>query len=261
MLIVEDITKRFASRGLVLNGLSFGVKPHAFTAILGRSGAGKTTLMRCLLGLIKPDSGRIWFQETDLVTASPYQLRQAQQKLAFITQQLSLVRRRTALDNAIAARLADLPLWRCLLNQFPRSLLKEGLTSLARVQLVDHAFHRSEHLSGGEQQRVAIARALTQKAKVILADEPVSSLDPQSAHTVLTLLKSLCEQEGITVLCNLHQVELAQRYSDHILGIRHGELCLDKPTSLLRSTDLRDIYSWAASPCDQQKSAHDYFGV
>ncbi len=244
MLRVEGLTKGFPAQGLVLNGLGFEIQPHSFTAILGRSGAGKTTLMRCLLGLTKPDRGRIWYQGTDLVTASPQQLRQVQRQIGVITQQISLVRRRTALENAIAARLSDLPLWRCLLNQFPRSLRKEGLASLARVQLLDHAFQRSDQLSGGEQQRVAIARAITQKARVILADEPVSSLDPQSAHTVLKLLKSLCQQEGITVICNLHQVQLAQEYSDRILGIRQGQVWVDQPTHLLLSDELQELYNY-----------------
>lgn len=243
MVRVERITKRYPGQGPVLQELSFEIRPHTFTAILGRSGAGKTTLMRCLLGQIKPDQGHIWYHDIDLVTASPPQLRQTRRQLAVVTQQISLVRRRTALENAIAARLSDLPLWRCLLNQFPRSLLREGLIALNRVQLLDRAFQRSDRLSGGEQQRVAIARALTQGAQVVLADEPVSSLDPHSAHTVLSLLKSLCEQEGLTVLCNLHQVELAQQYSNHILGIRQGQLLFDKPTHLLQPGELTVLYT------------------
>ncbi len=243
MLIVDQLTKDFAHQRTVLNQVSFQIQPHTFTAILGRSGAGKTTLMRCLLGLTRPDQGHIWFQGTDLATASGPPLRQARRQLAMVSQQISLVRRRTALENAIAARLSDLPLWRCLFSQFPPALLKEGLTSLARVQLLDRAFQRADRLSGGEQQRVAIARALTQGAQVVLADEPVASLDPQSAHTVLSVLRSLCDQEGLTIICNLHQVELAQQYSHQILGLRQGALILDKPTRYLQEQELQELYS------------------
>jgi phosphonate transport system ATP-binding protein len=242
MLTVEKLTKSY-SRGVVaLNDISFAIAPQTFTAILGPSGAGKTTLLRCILQLLPPDQGRVWFQGRDLTTCSPKDMRYSRAQIATVAQQFNLVRRRSALENCLGGRLQQLPLWRCLLGRFPNSLLREGMAALERVQLLDVAFQRADQLSGGQQQRVAIARALTQRASLILADEPVASLDPETAHTVLGLLRSLCEQEGLTVICNLHQVELAKQYSDRILGIQAGKLVLDVPTNQLSTSDINRIY-------------------
>ncbi len=242
MLTVSHLTKSYQRGHLALDNLSFEIKPHSFTAVLGPSGAGKTTLFRCLLQLIQPDSGEVYFQGQDLTHCSPSELQKARIQIATIAQQFNLVRRRTALENCLGGRLAELPLWRCLTSQFPAPLLREGLAALERVKLLDVAFQRADRLSGGQQQRVAIARALTQKARLILADEPVASLDPETAHVVLQLLRSLCDQEGMTLICNLHQVELATQYSDRILGIHSGQLVLDLPTHQLSKRDIDLIY-------------------
>jgi phosphonate transport system ATP-binding protein len=242
MLTVKHLTKSYQRDRIALHNLSVEIAPHSFTAILGASGAGKTTLLRCILQLVRPDAGQVWFQGRNLTTCSTAELRQARMQIATVAQQFNLVRRRTALENCLAGRLPELPLWRCLTNQFPDRLLKEGLAALDRVQLLEVAFQRADRLSGGQQQRVAIARALTQQAKLILADEPVASLDPETAHLVLRLLRSLCEQEGLTVLCNLHQVELAQQYSDRILGMQSGKLVLDVPTQQFTDADADLIY-------------------
>lgn len=247
MIAVENLTKSYSRSHFALQNLSFQINPHTFTAILGSSGAGKTTLLRCLLQLTRPDAGQVWFQGQNLTSCSALELRQARTQIATIAQQFNLVRRRTALENCIGGRLTELPLWRCLTNRFPKSLLREGLAALERVQLLDVAFQRADRLSGGQQQRVAIARALTQNARLLLADEPVASLDPETAHVVLRLLRLLCEQEGMTILCNLHQVELATHYSDRILGIQSGKLVLDVPTHQFSNADAALIYS-ASSP-------------
>jgi phosphonate transport system ATP-binding protein len=242
MLTVHNLTKSYQQGQFALQNLSFEIAPHTFTAILGTSGAGKTTLLRCLIRLIRPDDGQVWFQGQNLTTCSTSELRQARQQIATVAQQFNLVRRRTALENCLGGRLTELPLWRCLTSQFPKDLLREGLVALERVQLLEVAFQRADRLSGGQQQRVAIARALTQKACLILADEPVSNLDPETAHVVLRLLRSLCDQDGLTVICNLHQVELAKQYSDRILGIQAGQLVLDVPTHDFSPLDADFIY-------------------
>ncbi|MUL36060.1 phosphonate ABC transporter ATP-binding protein [Gloeocapsopsis dulcis] len=242
MIIVENVTKSYRRGHFALQNLSFEIVPHSFTAILGASGSGKTTLLRCLLQLTQPDTGKIWFQGRNLTHCSALELRQARTQIAMVAQQFNLVRRRTALENCLGGCLPDLPLWRCLTSQFPANLLREGLAALERVQLLEVAFQRADCLSGGQQQRVAIARALTQKARLILADEPVASLDPETAHVVLRLLRSLCEKEGITIICNLHQVELATQYSDRILGIQAGKLVLDVPTHQFSDSDSDVIY-------------------
>lgn len=242
MLTVQNVTKAYQRSRFALQGISFDVAPHTLTAILGTSGAGKTTLLRCLLQLTPPDRGQVWFQGQDLTTCSRAQLRQARTQIATVAQQFNLVRRRTALENCLGGRLPELPLWRCLTNQFPAELLQEGLAALERVQLLEVAFQPAARLSGGQQQRVAIARALTQRARLILADEPVASLDPETAHVVLRLLRSLCDQEGVTILCNLHQVDLAKQYSDRILGLQAGKLVLNVPTHQFSRADADLIY-------------------
>ena len=246
ILNVAGLSKAFGDRE-ALQDIHFSIAPHTFTAILGPSGAGKTTLMRCLLRLIQPDRGEVWFRGCNLAAASPGQLRQARRHMAVIAQQFNLVRRRTALENCLAGRLSELPLWRCFVNHYPRQMQREALAALERVKLLDVAFQRADRLSGGQQQRVAIARALTQKAQILLADEPVSNLDPESARIVLELLRSLCRQEGLTVLCNLHQTHFARQYSDRILGMRSGHLILDTPTNRLTPADLQSLYSSTAS--------------
>lgn len=241
MLKVTGLSKLYGDRP-VLQGVSFAIAPRTFTAVLGPSGAGKTTLMRCLLGLLKSDSGSVWFGDRDLTQVSPQQLRDSRRQMALVAQQFNLVRRRTALENCLAGRLPELPLWRCLTNQFPQSLKRDALAALERVKLLEVAFQRADRLSGGQQQRVAIARALTQKARIILADEPISSLDPESTRLVLELLRSLCDREGMTVLCNLHQASLARDYSDRILGLRGGQLVLNKVARNVTEIDLDTLY-------------------
>jgi len=242
MLAVKQLSKHYSPQISALENVSFNVPRGSFTAILGVSGAGKTTLMRCILQLLPPNQGEVWFQGIGLTTCSRQELQQARRQIAVIAQQFNLVRRRSAIENCLGGRLQELPLWRCWLGQFPQSLLEEALVALERVNLLDVAFQRADELSGGQQQRVAIARALTQRATLILADEPVASLDPQTAHRILSLLRSLCDQEGLTIICNLHQVELAKAYSDRILGLHQGKLVLDQPTQDFDQASLKQIY-------------------
>jgi len=240
MLALHHLTKTHGK--FALQDLSFALHPGTFTAVLGPSGAGKTTLMRCVLQLTRPDAGQVWFQGKELTRCSPRQLRQIRTRIATVSQQFNLVRRRTALENCLGGRLPELPLWRCWTGRFPLALQKEALAALERMQLLELAFQRADQLSGGQQQRVALARALTQRALLILADEPVASLDPETAHVVMGLLRSLCQQEGLTVLCNLHQVELARQYSDRILGLQAGQLILDVPAADFDQATANGLY-------------------
>ncbi|MEO1131478.1 MAG: phosphonate ABC transporter ATP-binding protein [Cyanobacteria bacterium J06639_1] len=230
MLYVECVSKTYEGDRESLRNVSFKLPRGQFVAVLGSSGAGKSTLLRAITRQIKPERGRIELDGLDFLSCSSRELQHARSQVATIAQQFNLVRRRTALENCLAGRLQELPFWRCCLNRFPDEWLRAGLRSLSRVDLQDVAFQRADRLSGGQQQRVAIARALMQNARLILADEPVASLDPASSRRVLEILRSLCHREGLTVLCSLHQVELALAYSDRILGLRDGQLVADCPT-------------------------------
>ena len=185
----DGLTKRYAPDVTALAEVSFAVRPGEFVAVLGPSGAGKTTLFRCLTGLTRPDRGTVSIVGRD-IWESPRELRLARRAVALIFQQFNLIRRLPALENVLGGRLAHVPAWRVVLRRFAHGDRQLALRCLDTVGLLDRAYTRADELSGGQQQRVAIARALAQDAKVILADEPVASLDPESAATVLESLRS-----------------------------------------------------------------------
>jgi phosphonate transport system ATP-binding protein len=220
--------------------LSFTIRPGEFVAVLGPSGAGKTTLFRCLTGLTRPDGGSVVVVGHD-IWRSPRELRSARRQLALIFQQFNLIRRLSALENVLVGRLAHVPTWRVLLRRFTRRDRQLALRCLDTVGLVDRAGTRADELSGGQQQRVAIARALAQDAKIIPADEPVASLDPESSATVLASLRSAVSA-GVTVVASLHQVHLARAYADRIVALREGRIVEDVAAARLDGRALELIY-------------------
>jgi len=203
----------------VLDSVSIAVSPGEVVALVGPSGAGKSTLFRCLTRLTDPDEGEIRIEGMPLHGASGAELARARRKIGLVFQQFNLVGRLSALDNVLAGRLGSAPLWRVLLMRFDEVDRRRAAAALDRVGLLAHLHQRADTLSGGQQQRVAIARALTQESRVILADEPVSNLDPVSADMVLSLLRDLAHERGLAVLCTLHQPERAQRYADRIVAL------------------------------------------
>ena len=215
---VAGLKKSFGGR-TVFEDLSLVAEPGEFVALVGRSGVGKTTLLRCLAGLTAPDAGKIRVAGHPIDALRPRALAAARKDIGFIFQQFNLVRRLSALDNALGGRLATTPLWRIVLGTFRAGDRADAHAALARVGLGEHARQRADELSGGQQQRVAIARALVQRSRVILADEPVASLDPAASDTILRLLRELCRDDGLTVVCSLHQHELAHRYADRIFSL------------------------------------------
>ena len=214
VLSARALGKRMGERS-VLEGLSFELRRGECLAVLGPSGAGKTTLIRCLSGQLVADAGQVSLEGREVAALAAVQRR----RIAVVFQQFNLVGRLSALDNVLAGRLGHLAPWRGLLRRFTPHDRLLALQCLERVGMLGHAAQRADTLSGGQQQRVAIARALAQQPGVILADEPIASLDPGHGAAVLELLRDIARTEGVAVVCSLHQVDMAQRWADRILGL------------------------------------------
>jgi phosphonate transport system ATP-binding protein len=223
-LAVRGLTKRLGDRA-VLEDVSFDVYEREFVAVLGPSGAGKTTLFKCMTGLMTPDRGTVRVAGKNLS-----ELRgRARRRVAVVFQQFNLVLRLTALANVLAGRLGHVPVWRGWTRRFERADRLLALECLERVGLLGHASQRADTLSGGQQQRVAIARALAQQPDIIVADEPIASLDPTISAGILELMRAIC-RDGVAVVCSLHQVHFARRYADRIVGLAGGRVIADTPT-------------------------------
>jgi phosphonate transport system ATP-binding protein len=222
-LIVADLHKRYGSHP-VLQGVSLQVQPGELVALTGTSGAGKTTLFRCIARLAEPDRGRVLIDGSDLMALEGGALRAKRRQVAVIFQQFNLVKRSTVLRNVLAGRLGRVPLWRVAVGAFPSADIALAEHCLARVGLAGAGPRLAGSLSGGQQQRVAIARALAQESRFLLADEPVASLDPDNAQRVMTLLRQLVDIHKMAVLCTLHQPALAERYADRVLALSGGRI-------------------------------------
>ncbi|MEQ1615156.1 MAG: phosphonate ABC transporter ATP-binding protein [Hyphomicrobiaceae bacterium] len=226
LLDARHLSKLYRDRA-ALDDVSISVASGEFVAVLGPSGSGKTTLFRCLTRLVEPDRGEIFLGGKPFHGLKGRALAAARRKIAVVFQQFNLVRRLTARENVLAGRLADAPLWRVLGRSFAETDLDRAAAALCAVGLGDHIDQRADTLSGGQQQRVAIARAIIQDARLILADEPVASLDPATADAILKLLHGLTRSHGIGVLCTLHQPDLAARYADRVIRMDAGRICVD----------------------------------
>lgn len=250
MLKVEEVSKIYPNGSpngiLALDKVSIDIEKGEFVVILGPSGAGKSTLLRCINRLVDPTEGKIFFmngESTEEITLlKGKNLRRVRQEIAMVFQQFNLVRRLNCLQNVICGRLAEVPIARSLFYSFPEEDIEFALDCLEKVELGrEYAFRRVSELSGGQQQRVGIARALAQRPEVILADEPVSSLDPRTARLILGLLKKINKQEKITVIVNLHAVDLAKEYAERIIGLSNGRVVFEGAPTLLDS-HLKTIY-------------------
>ena len=224
MLEVKHLTKVYDDGTVALKDVSFTVQDGEFLVIIGLSGAGKSTLLRCINRLIEPTEGQIIWDGEDITTASPQQLRQIRRRIGMIFQHFNLVKRSSVLMNVLAGRLGYVSPWGSLVNRFPPEDQQRATWALERLGIANQAHKRADELSGGQQQRVGVARALMQEPKMILADEPVASLDPVLAHSILGYLERLNQEDGITILCTLHYLDLIQRYSTRVIGLRDGKL-------------------------------------
>jgi phosphonate transport system ATP-binding protein len=240
-LVIETVTKRYGTT-LALDDVSFVVDPGEFVALLGPSGAGKSTLFRCVTRLVAPDTGVVRVLGRDISALGGQELRLARRDVGLIFQQFNLIGRLSAMDNVLAGRMGHASTLRVMLGQFTHADRQLALAALDRVGLLERAGQRADSLSGGQQQRVAIARVLAQQARLLLADEPVSSLDPQSAENVLGILRNIARETGIAVVCALHQVDLARRYADRVVALRGGRKLLDVSVNAFDQNAFQELY-------------------
>lgn len=243
---VEGIVKSFRGK-TALDSVSFSVKEGEMLALVGASGSGKSTLLRNINGLHQAERGIVRVFGNILQSDGKFHshVRQLRGQIGFIFQQFNLVNRLTALENVLVGNLSQVSPWRSLIGRFTRAEKLQALAALERVGILEQAHKRASNLSGGQQQRVAIARCLMQGAKIILADEPIASLDPDSARKVMELLSNLNQAHGITVITSLHQVQVVQRYFQRSVALRNGKVCFDGYTADLNAARLNSIYGSA----------------
>jgi phosphonate transport system ATP-binding protein len=246
MLVVDGLTCRFGTKTAVDNA-SFSVAPGSFIGVIGRSGAGKSTLLRMINRLAEPTSGRIVFDGVDVTALRGRDLRQWRARSAMIFQQFNLVGRLDVLTNVLMGRLSEIPLWRSLAQLWPEEDLAVAMSALEQFDMASMAAQRTDQLSGGQQQRVAIARALVQEPDIILADEPIASLDPRNTRIVMDALLRINKHFGITVICNLHSLDLARTYCDRLIGMASGRIVFDGAPATLTEHIARELYDLEAN--------------
>jgi len=239
---VEHLTKVFPDGTRALDDVSFQVNPGDFMVVIGLSGSGKSTLMRCINRLIEPTAGKIFVDDVEVTALRPDELRALRRQIGMIFQQFNLVKRSSVLTNVLSGRLGYLPPTWALTNYFPRELKQRAMENLERVGIPEKAFTRADQLSGGQQQRVGIARALMQEPRLILADEPVASLDPATSHSVLKYIEELNKKDGITVLCALHFLSLARRYGTRLIALKAGRVVFTGYPHDIDEVRFREIY-------------------
>ncbi|MEJ2351893.1 MAG: phosphonate ABC transporter ATP-binding protein [Anaerolineales bacterium] len=245
MLQVEHLTKTYADGTVALRDVNFAVEEGEFLIIIGLSGSGKSTLLRCINRLVEPTEGRILWNGRDLTAANQTELRLIRREIGMIFQHFNRVKRSTVWTNVLAGRLGYTPPAWSLINRFRRADREIADRALERVGIADKAHNRADELSGGQQQRVGIARALMQEPKMILADEPVASLDPVLAHTILGYLEKINQEDNVTILCSLHFLDLVQRYATKVIGLREGRLVFEGDSEdirLISDERFKEIY-------------------
>jgi phosphonate transport system ATP-binding protein len=242
MLRVEHLTKVYPNGTQALKDVSFEVNDGEFLAVIGLSGSGKSTLLRCINRLIEPTSGKIFWDDLDITAASTGEMRKIRRQIGMVFQQFNLVKRSSVFSNVLSGRLGYVNTLTSSLHIFSAADTKKAYSSLDQVGLADKAHVRADSLSGGQQQRVGIARALMQDPKLILADEPVASLDPVLAHSILKYLEQLNKERGITVLCSLHFLDLVHRYATRAIALKDGEVVFQGLPKQIDDAQFKAIY-------------------
>ena len=243
MLKIEKLSKTYDSGTYALQDVSLVIDPGEFVVVLGKSGSGKSTLLRCINRLVEPTSGRIFLNKTEITGASPSRLRELRKKIGMVFQQYNLVERFSVQTNVLSGKLASMSNIASLLNLFPEADVEKSRQVLNRLGLAGKDLKRSDKLSGGQQQRVGLARALMQNPQLILADEPVSSLDPATSNQIMDLLTEFNEKDGMAVICNLHLPSLAKAYGSRIIVLSKGRIVYDGSPTDLSEDKLNSFYN------------------
>jgi phosphonate transport system ATP-binding protein len=251
MLRIENLSKVYPNGTQALHNVTFEVKDGEFLVVIGLSGSGKSTLLRCINRLIEPTEGKIYWNDIDITAASQSDLRKIRRSIGMIFQQFNLVRRSSVLTNVLSGRLGYANSWTSLLGVWSREDRQNALHALARVGIEEKASSRADALSGGQQQRVGIARALMQDPKIILADEPVASLDPVLSHSILQYLEVL-NKEGITVICSLHFLDLVHRYATRVVALKDGYKVFEGSAKEIDRAKFKEIYGEEAQEVRSQ---------
>ena len=242
MLRIEKLCKTYDQGTEVLRGVSIVIEAGEFVVVLGKSGSGKSTLLRCINRLVEPTSGRIFLNDEEVTGASSRHLRQLRKKIGMVFQQYNLVSSCSVQTNVLAGRLASVSTAASMLNIFSKADIKKSRQVLDRLGIVEKDLERADKLSGGQQQRVGLARALMQDPQLILADEPVSSLDPGTSRQIMNLLEDFNKQDGVAVICNLHLPSLAKEYGSRIIALNEGRIVYDGPANDLSESELNSFY-------------------
>ncbi|QJB57236.1 phosphonate ABC transporter ATP-binding protein [Pseudodesulfovibrio sp. zrk46] len=241
-LIVKDVVKEYVPGKPVLKGISFEVTGRSTVAIIGPSGTGKSTLLRCINRLIEPTEGSITVAGQDITKLSGRELRNARHYIGMVFQEFNLVERLSVIENVLCGRLGSTPVWRAWLRKYPQVDIDRAFELVEKVGLADFVTQRADSLSGGQRQRVGIARAVMQNPDIIMADEPTSSLDPKTSVEIMELLNEFSESQDIPLLINIHDVNLAKRFADRIIGMSQGHIVFDGKPEELQDSHLKEIY-------------------
>ena len=250
MLKLENLTKRYNTGDLALQGIDLSIPSGQVLALIGPSGAGKSTLIRCINRLVEPTNGSAILNELNLTELSSRALRKSRRKMGMIFQEYALVERLTVMENVLSGRLGYVGFWKSFLRKFPKKDVNEAFRLLDRVGLLEMADKRADELSGGQRQRVGIGRALIQDPDLLLVDEPTASLDPKTSRQIMRLINELCQERGLTAIINIHDVLLAQMFSQRIVGLALGNIVYDGSPEGLTPEVLTKIYGeedWSAT--------------
>ena len=242
ILKLRKLTKVFSNQVVALDSVNFSVKPGEFVAVIGLSGSGKSTLLKCINHVTSPTSGEILFRNQDLVQAQGETLLKIRKKIAMIFQGYNLISRHSVLNNTLMGSLSEISSLKSIFGLFTQAQISEATEFLRLVGIEEKMNVRASNLSGGQQQRVAIARALMQKPEILLADEPVASLDPKSADTVMRYLKFVNQKLSVTVVCNLHYLSLVREYGTRVIGLKAGRIVFDGRPDEISDEIFQNIY-------------------